>query len=138
MCPRSNMWHSLRPPPVAEALTAGVRLGLGTDNAAWSEPDPWGEAEVALLISRQQGLRDAPGKVLEVLLVGGYRALDLSPRPIEEGLRAHLLLVNGRDSGILSALDTRSAIVKRTRGWLVARVDGPSYVDLSSYRALRL
>jgi len=138
MCPRSNMWHSLRPPPVAEALTAGVTLGLGTDNAAWSEPDPWGEAEAALLIARQQGLRDAAGKVLEALLIGGYRALGLSPRPIEEGLRAHLLLVNGRDSGILSALDLTSAIVKRARGWLVARVDGTSYVDLSSYRAPRL
>ncbi|MGC9072181.1 MAG: amidohydrolase family protein [Acidilobus sp.] len=138
MCPRSNLWHSLRPPPVTDAIEAGVTLGLGTDNAAWALPNPWAEAEAALLIARMQGGRLAQEGVLRALFVGGYEAVGLRPRTIEEGRRAHAVIVNGEGSGILSAVDFNSAIIKRAGGWLVARVDGARVVDLSSYPARRL
>ncbi len=137
MCPRSNLWHSLRPPPVAQAVSAGVRLALGTDNAAWSDPDPWAEAQAALLLARHQGSREAQGAILRALLVGGYEVLGLKPRLLQEGLRAGFLLVDGEGSGVLRAADVMSAIIKRTGNWLVARVDGNGIALLSSYPAPR-
>lgn len=131
MCPRSNMWHGLRLPPVADAISLGVTLGLGSDNAAWNLPDPWAEAEEAMLIARSQGLRGAPAAVLEALMVGGYRAAGIEPRTVEEGRRLHAVLVDAYSTGILSAADTASAIVRRARAGLALRVDGSHLAYLS-------
>lgn len=131
MCPRSNMWHGLRLPPVAEAIRAGVTLGLGSDNAAWNLPDPWGEAEEAMLIARSQGLREAPEAILRALMVGGYRAAGLEPRTIEEGRRLHAVIVDAYSTGILSALDVATAVVRRARAGLALRADGSHLAYLS-------
>ena len=132
LCPRSNMWHSLRLPPVLDAIEAGVTIGLGTDNAAWSDPDPWKEANLALLIARQQGGRGVERAILRALLVGGYEALRQRGRAVVEGGKAHFVLVDGESSGILRSIDAVSAIIKRSGDWLVARVDGDGLTYLSS------
>jgi len=126
LCPRSNMWHGLRPPPVADAVRLGLTLGLGSDNAAWNLPDPWAETEVALLVARSQGARgeDLAKEILRALMVGGYLAAGAQPRIIAEGRKLHGVLVNAELTGILSALGVYTAIAKRAGRGLALRVDG--------------
>lgn len=131
-CPRSNLWHGLRPPPVAAAVRLGVRLALGSDNAAWADPSPWAEASLALELARSQGLRGeiASRAVAEALFVNGYRMLGARPRTIEEGREARLVLIDGDAGGIVGAASPLAAIVKRSGAHLVARVDGTSVAPL--------
>lgn len=128
MCPRSNLWHGLRAPPVADAIRLGVTLGLGSDNAAWSVPEPWSEAELALLLARSQGLKSplASRGVLRALFVGGYRVVGREPRTIVEGRRLHSVIVDGASTGILAASSVEDAIIKRSRYGLAYRLDGVS------------
>lgn len=51
LCPRSNASFGHRP-PVESLVEAGVRLGLGTDNAMFHEADVW--AEAAWLVDRTE------------------------------------------------------------------------------------
>ena len=123
-CIRSNMWHSLGIPPLRGALEAGVRVGLGSDNAAWMTPDPWEEARHALYTLRLQGVKEeAPAAVARALFVGGYEVAGERPRLIEEGREAHLLLA-ALPPGVASAADKLGAIVKRVgREHILARLD---------------
>ncbi len=126
VCPRSNMWHGLPLPPIAGALRVGVRLGIGTDNAGLVKPDPWREAEAALLAARIEGYRERvlAKHILSALFVEGYRVVGQDPRVIGEGREAYMLLFNGAYSGILNARDHYNALIKRLdSGLLVARID---------------
>lgn len=126
MCPRSNMWHSIGIPPVAEALRRGVTLALGSDNASWQTPDIWVEAQTAMLIARYQGLKDewVARSILKSVMVTPYVILGLKPPVIEEGWEARMLMVDVENTGILRARDYHNAIVKRVGSWnVVARID---------------
>jgi cytosine/adenosine deaminase-related metal-dependent hydrolase len=117
LCPRSNMWHCVGLPPVRGALEAGVRVALGSDNAAWSLPDPRLDAAEALRIARLQGAR-GPGVarwVLRALYIGGYEMAGEEAPVIEEGSRAAfaVYLLGGEEEWALSAaVDPYSAAVK--------------------------
>ncbi|MEN2998988.1 MAG: amidohydrolase family protein [Acidilobaceae archaeon] len=126
-CPSSNMWHGTGLPPLAQALKVGVTLSLGTDNAAWSLPDIWGEVRHALLLARAQGAKGewTAKSMLEAIFVNSYLLVGEEPRLIREGRRANLLLMYGEGLGITRASDTYSAIAKRAgEAELIIRVDG--------------
>ncbi len=129
MCPRSNMWHSIGIPPVAEALLRDVTVALGSDNAAWQTPDVWAEAQTALLIARAQGLKEewVAKRLLEAIMVTPYRLANVKPPVIEEGGVAKMVVVDLEGTGVLGARDYYHAILKRVGSWnIVARVDGDS------------
>ncbi len=117
LCPRSNMWHGVGLPPVKDAMDAGVRVALGSDNASWSHPDPKSEALAALYVARLQGAR-GPGVaewVLRALFHGGYELAGLEPPSIEEGRRAALAaftLLPEEEWAVYAAVDKASALVK--------------------------
>ncbi len=131
-CVRSNAWHGLGLPRIARAWKAGVKLALGTDNAGWFPPDPWREAEALALVARLQGLKnDAATLALKALFVNGYTAAGRQPRLIEEGLDAHVIVVDGGQNGIIKAIDARWAVLKRITGdRILLRVDGDTVTRL--------
>ncbi len=125
LCPSSNLWHGLRPPPVAAAIKAGVRIALGTDNAAWGYPSPWREAALAVELARSQGMRGPEvSAIMEGLFINGYEAFGVRPRTVEEGRKIGAVIVDAVSSSIASAVDVYYAILKRSELALRARVDG--------------
>ncbi len=127
LCVRSNMWHGLGLPPVAAAAERVERLALGTDNAAWTTPNPWRELEAALLAARLQSApagEDLAAKLLDALLVQPYLMVGERPRVIAEGAPARFLLFNVEEWGVERAWSSLYALAKRLGGEnLVARVD---------------
>ena len=126
-CPRSNLWHGLGAPPLWWAYRTGALLALGSDNAAWMPPDPWGEAIVALLLARSQGGPSGEGLaqwILHAIYTTPYRLVGERPRVIEEGSPARFLLFNVEGWGVERASSKYYALVKRLGpGNLIARVD---------------
>lgn len=124
-CPSSNLWHSVGAPPVAKAIELGVRISLGTDNAAWSPPNVWLEARTALLLARLQGLKGerVAREVLRGIFVEGYRMVRRSPLIIEEGRPYRMALLWDEGLGMATALDPYSAIAKRAALARVERVE---------------
>ncbi|MEM1873485.1 MAG: amidohydrolase family protein [Acidilobaceae archaeon] len=126
-CPRSNLWHSVGSPPIADALKAGVLLALGTDNASWSLPDIWEEARVAFYLARLQGEKSerVPREVLKAVMVNPYVMIGRKPPFIEEGSEARALLVLVEGYGVLNSHNIYAALVKRVGVFnIVARIDG--------------
>jgi cytosine/adenosine deaminase-related metal-dependent hydrolase len=135
MCPRSNMWHSIGVPPVAEALRRGVTLAFGSDNASWQTPDVWAEVQTALLIARAQGLKEewAAVRLLEALMVTPYKLVGMRPPVIDEGGMAKMIVVNLEETGVLRARNYYYAIIKRVGPWnTIARIDGNTLHQLTS------
>jgi len=126
-CVRSNMWHGLGTPDLVQAIDSGVTVALGTDNAGLTAPNPWREAEAALLSMRLRGARGEglAHEVLKSLMINGYRIVGKQPRVIEEGAEARMVVFNAADTGILIARDSYHALVKRLdSGLILARIDG--------------
>ncbi len=117
VCAGSNMWHGTGIPPIRLAIEEGIRIGIGTDNAAWNPPDIWGEARLALLVARLQGGKSAlvARRILESLLVDGYEMYGFEPPLICEGCPAAEALLLEDEWGVLDAEEPYSAIVKRVR-----------------------
>lgn len=91
VCPRSNLRHGHGPPPLARYLEAGLRIGLGTDSVASVETlDILAEARAAAELAPLD-----PGRLIEMLTLGGARALGLDRDigSVEPGKRADLCLV---------------------------------------------
>ncbi len=126
LCTRSNMWHSLRVPPIDDIVKLGASFGLGTDNAAWLPPDPWGEAMTLLFAGRLKGYKEPllAKRILEGLFINGYTMYGLRPRLVEEGVKAGFLVWNIEDTGLSRAEDVYVGVVKRlVSARLLARVD---------------
>lgn len=125
LCPRSNLWHGLGLPRIAEAYHSGVTVGLGSDNAAWFTPDPWEEAKILIYLSRLLGLKkEAPEIALNALFKGGYEAFGERPSVIVEGAEARLVLARVPE-GLQLSLNKLYALLKRIESrHLIARVDG--------------
>ena len=126
LCPRSNLWHGLRLPPIRNALELVENVAFGSDNAAWIPPNPWREAEIALLLARLEGPSGEwlARKVLEALFISPYKLVGVSPRIIEDGWPARFLLYMTSDTGLLRSRSLLYGLVKRVfTGYLVGRVD---------------
>jgi cytosine/adenosine deaminase-related metal-dependent hydrolase len=135
LCPRSNMWHSIGVPPVAEALIRGVTIAFGSDNAAWQTPDVWAEAQTALLLARAQGLREewTAKRILEAIMITPYLLAGAKPPAIVEGGAAKMIIVNLEGTGVLRARNHHYAILKRVGPWnTIARIDGEGMAWLTT------
>ena len=80
-CPRSNALLGCGTAPVPELLTAGVRVGLGTDSPASALTlDMWDEMRAAIMMGRARAMRpDVLGaeQVLHMATAGGAAALGI-------------------------------------------------------------
>jgi len=128
LCPRSNMWHGLGAPPAHAALaTEGLRVALGSDNGAWTPPNPWREAETLLLVARAQGGPSGEGlarRILESMFVEPYRLVGERPRVVEEGAPARFLVFDAAGWGLGREASPAYWALKRLGGEnLKVRVD---------------
>jgi hypothetical protein len=103
LCPRSNLWHGLKAPPLSDILEIGIDFALGTDNAGLVKPNIWREAEVALLLLRSAEMKgeEVARSILKSIFVNGYKSVHEKPRIISEGEEAHFLLFDGESSNYL-------------------------------------
>ncbi|GBF09820.1 putative hydrolase [Aeropyrum pernix] len=128
LSPRSNMWHGVGLPPVAEAYRVGVKIAFGTDNAAWNMLDPWDEARQAMLVARLQGVKDPglPHYILKGLLSWGYEALGIEPPALAEGAdmcSVALMRLEGYEAGVFRRSFSRYyTLLKIARGDLLQPV----------------
>ncbi|MEM4426907.1 MAG: amidohydrolase family protein [Acidilobaceae archaeon] len=135
MCPRSNLWHGVGTPPIAEALKTGLEFALGTDNASWSLPDVWEEARATLYVARAQKEKGerVPLEILKAILVNPYKAVRIEPPIVAEGKKAKFVLALVEGYGVLNALNVYAALVKRIGTFnVLARVDGNRITWLKS------
>ncbi|ARM75824.1 amidohydrolase family protein [Acidianus manzaensis] len=110
-CPRSNLWFSTGIPKISEMAKDNKKFLLGTDNAAWINPNILEEAEFALLLSRlQEPQSDYSKEVLKAITIN---AEEFGIKPIKEGEKAIFNIIEGENSGILRAENKYPAIIKR-------------------------
>lgn len=95
VCPRANRWFLAGEPPAYEALKAGLRLGVGTDNAGWVKPDIWREAEALHLMLRSRGVA-SPEPVLKALIEPSSLA---GLEPLSVGSTASFMLISAEGVG---------------------------------------
>lgn len=143
LCLRSNMWHGLGLPKIREAYKIGVKIGLGTDNAAWFTPDPWEEAKLLIYIGRLLGMkREASRMAASALFETGYAMFGEKPSTVREGSTAKLILAQVPE-GVSVSMDKLYAILKRIESkHIIARLDKGKItplIDKSSmpYQVLR-
>ncbi len=91
--PRSNLWFTGRLPRIDHAIKHGVVLAMGTDNAGCFHPDIWVEAQI--LYTYNKWLE--PRKILEMIVINGYKAVGKEPYIVEEDRKAYFL---GADLGV--------------------------------------
>ncbi len=126
LCVRSNLWHSLKVPNLLEIIKLGINIAIGTDNAGLIKPNIWRELETLLLLFRLKGMKSErlAKFLLRALFINGYKSARESPRLIQEGKKAHMLLFDGESSGILRAINMYYALAKRLDiDFLVGRID---------------
>ena len=114
LCPRSNMWWGVGTPPIRRMIERGNTLAIGTDNAAWIPPDPWGEIHATVLLLRQQDpLFTDFQKVFQMLAVNAYSIFELEGGIIEEGRGGPLVLLNTRLMGLERSHNFFASLTKR-------------------------
>jgi len=133
LCLRSNLWHGIGVPPLREVIDSGVRVGIGTDNAAWFPPNIWEEARILLYYLRHIGVKDPVKWIMDALFKGGYIIAGVKPRLIVEGGEAHMLLFNIMYDNIWLAENMLYYILKRVDPKEIQyRIDGVNIVDMRS------
>ncbi|MEB3756851.1 MAG: amidohydrolase family protein [Desulfurococcales archaeon] len=129
VCPRSVLFHSTGIPPVKSFFDNGVMIMIGSDNAAWSTPDPWIDLSILYYIGRSQGIksREFDLWILEGMFINPYVAVGLNPPFIEEGKLVHGILVDGASTGLLRAENKYAGIIKRVdRQSIIAKFPHPA------------
>ena len=125
----SNMWHGLGLPPVRELLDrGGIALGVGTDNAAWSPPDPWSEAMRLLSAARLHGARMPrhAERLASALFYEPYLMYGREPPRIEEGAPARIVVARPLCSALVRSEEPLWGLLKRmTSSTVTARIEGP-------------
>ncbi len=115
VCPRANEWFSL-PVKVAEALEAGVRLLLGTDNCTFNKPDLWRELERASFVLRRVKAFDEERakELLKAVTVNAEKPLKIPWRiPLEKGSDGPFLVLDTKLLGLDLSKNKYSTLVKR-------------------------
>jgi cytosine/adenosine deaminase-related metal-dependent hydrolase len=114
VCLRSNMRLGAGIPPLAELLTHGVDVLLGTDNAGIVEPDLWREMEAAYDILRLSGKRVDAKDILKMATVNASKIKTLGvDNIIEEGVKADFIILNADEFHISKSRDIYASLVKR-------------------------
>ncbi len=110
VCPRSN-WllgvaASPARPPIARILELGGRFYFGTDNVMFVQPDLSREMAFTATVYR------APPEEILRAAISGARMAGRSGY-LEEGQKAHFLVINPAKSNLSFSKDIRTTIVKR-------------------------
>jgi 5-methylthioadenosine/S-adenosylhomocysteine deaminase len=116
--PSSNMMLASGVAPVQALLSAGVRLGLGTDGPAGSNNDLDMMEEMDLAAKLQKITRMDPQalgakQAVEMATIGGARALHMENEigSLEAGKKADLIVINLNEANALPLYDVYSQIV---------------------------
>jgi 5-methylthioadenosine/S-adenosylhomocysteine deaminase len=143
-CPESNMKLASGVAPVGRMLSAGVRLGLGTDGAASNNDlDMIGEMGSAARLHKVATLDPtaAPARdVLAMATIGGARALRMEDRigSLEPGKRADLVVLDLAAPAALPLFDPISHVVYSARSDSVETVivDGKILMERRRFTTL--
>jgi cytosine/adenosine deaminase-related metal-dependent hydrolase len=120
LCTRSNAVLQAGEAPVADYLSEGNPVALGTDSLASSpDLDLLAEARAARDLARRQGLEHPEEQLVRALTVGGAQALGQPLGTIHEGGRADLAAFDVPVDG-----DPFAALVEHGAGRCVATVLG--------------
>jgi cytosine/adenosine deaminase-related metal-dependent hydrolase len=110
VCPRSNwvlgVTASPAHPPIARIIELGGILYLGTDNVMFVQPDMLQEMAFTATVYRA-----SPEEILRAAIAGA-RLAGVSGY-LEEGQKAHFIVVNPLKSNLSFSRDIRATIVKR-------------------------
>lgn len=87
--PRSNIWFLNKLPNIPKALEYGVVIALGSDNAGCFHPDVWIDAYYLHNL-----MKIDPKKILEMLIINGYKAIGKKPSYIVEGNNAYIMVAD--------------------------------------------
>ena len=127
--PESNMKLGIsRAAPVAEALAAGIPVGLGTDGpASNNDLDLFDEMDTAAKIHKFATADPTAlpaATVFRLATTGGARVLNLHDQigSLEPGKRADIVLVDTRRAGLTPLYNVYSHLVYATRGSDVSTV----------------
>ncbi len=90
VCPRSNIWFVGRTADIPYALTEGVTIAIGTDNAGCFHPDIFAEMELLFTIFRNS---IDPYEIVRMAFINGYIAVGIKPRHIDTGQPANILIL---------------------------------------------
>jgi 5-methylthioadenosine/S-adenosylhomocysteine deaminase len=143
-CPESNMKLASGIAPIGRMLTAGVRLGLGTDGAASNNDlDMIGEMGSAARLHKVATLDPtaAPARaVLRMATLGGAEALHMEERigSLEPGKRADVIVLGLSAPAALPLFDPVSHVVYSARSDAVETVivEGRILMDRRRIRTL--
>jgi 5-methylthioadenosine/S-adenosylhomocysteine deaminase len=143
-CPESNMKLASGIAPIGRMLTAGVRLGLGTDGAASNNDlDMIGEMGSAARLHKVATLDPtaAPARaVLRMATLGGAEALHMDDRigSLEVGKRADVIVLGLSWPAALPLFDPVSHVVYSARSDAVETVvvEGNVVMDRRRIRTL--
>jgi len=120
LCTRSNAVLQAGEAPVADYLTEGNPVALGTDSLASSpDLDLLAEARATRDLARRQGLERPERRLVEALTLGGAQAVGQDLGTIREGARADLAVFDVPVDG-----DPYEALVEHGAGRCVATVLG--------------
>jgi 5-methylthioadenosine/S-adenosylhomocysteine deaminase len=124
-CPQSNLKLGNGSCPVARLLSAGIRVGLGTDGAAsGNDLDLFDELHTAALLGKAVSGDPAAlpaATALEMATLGGARALGLDDQigSIEPGKAADLIALDLTRPGAVPVLNVLALLVHGGAGNLV-------------------
>lgn len=116
-CPKSNAKLGCGIAPIGEFVSAGLRVGLGTDSLASNNVlDMFGEMRVAIMLHRASAMDSSwltAHQMLEMATLGGARVLGIGDQvgSIEPGKRADLIAVDMEYSHFSPIDDPVSAVV---------------------------
>jgi cytosine/adenosine deaminase-related metal-dependent hydrolase len=120
LCTRSNAILQAGEAPVADYLSEGNPVGIGTDSlASCPDLDLLAEARATRDLARKQGLEHPEQRIVEALTVGGAQALGQPLGTLEPGRRADLAAFDVPVEG-----DVFAQLVEHGAGRCVATVLG--------------
>ncbi|MCG2909899.1 MAG: amidohydrolase family protein [Sulfolobaceae archaeon] len=110
-CPRSNLWHGIGIPRIADAIESNITILFGTDNGSWITPNLWKDLEIALLLTRvQKPMSDYSLEILKGATINAYKVFGLN-YGIQEGKKGYFILLHAEE--VLRAHNKYTAIIKR-------------------------
>ncbi|MCG3216083.1 MAG: amidohydrolase family protein [Candidatus Heimdallarchaeota archaeon] len=112
-CPISNLYHSLKFPPISTILKKKILLGLGTDNVLCCNPDPFRLMAFTLYNARSDNQHITPKDILKALTVNPGLMIKMKIGQIAIGYSGDLIGINLENQNLKFSKDVYSAITMR-------------------------
>ena len=117
-CARTNAIIADGLPPIADLITSGIPLALGTDNMMLSSPNMFREMDWFSRLARAQHRQAdvvSSRDVLSIATLGGARALGIEGElgSLEQGKVASFIAVDSTSMNLRGVRDIHAAIVHR-------------------------